>query len=145
MEGQFVHVDTNKKLGEHSGACFYTRGQRKGLGLGGPGGPWFVVSKDLKTNTVYVAEGADHKSLYNSKLSAINSTWISQTPDFPLFCTARIRHRQAPQKCKVSLTEGQKLLVEFERPQRAIAPQQSIVLYQEDICLGGAIIDDYFD
>ncbi len=139
QKGDFVNLETNKVLGPHDGACFYTIGQRKGLGLGGPGGPWFVCSKDITTNTVYVVEGDAHPSLFSSELVATEISWVNTEPDFPLNCFAKIRYRQQDQACTVTKVDGE-LFVKFDKPQRAIAIRQSVVLYKDNECLGGAII-----
>lgn len=140
QKGNFVRLDDSKVLDSHSGQCFYTVGQRKGLGLGGPGGPWFVAKKDVETNTVYVVEGENHPALYANDLIATESTWITENVELPLRCKAKIRYRQPDQDCEVIEVNGQ-LKVTFDRPQRAISARQSIVFYKEDVCLGGAIIE----
>lgn len=139
QKGQFVHLDTGKVLGEHDGMCFYTNGQRKGLGLGGPGGPWFVAFKDVTQNIVYVVEGQEHPALYADELTASEESWVGDRPSFPLKLKAKIRYRQQDQECTVFEKDGE-LSVCFDKPQRAISQRQSIVFYQDDICLGGAII-----
>ncbi len=106
QKGKFVHLDTGKVLGEHDGMCFYTQGQRKGLGLGGPGGPWFVAKRNVQDNTVYVVEGEKHPALFSGELNAINLTWISSPPSFPLKCKAKIRYRQEDQECNVKIENG---------------------------------------
>jgi tRNA-specific 2-thiouridylase len=148
QQGNFVRLDDNKIVGPHEGQCFYTIGQRKGLGLGGPGGPWFVAAKDVNSNTVYVVEGEDHPALYADELTATDLTLISTQVEFPLRCKAKIRYRQPDQDCTVHRT-AKGLKVVFDKPQRAISARQSVVFYMEDICLGGAIIEkagqSYFD
>jgi tRNA-specific 2-thiouridylase len=141
QKGQFVRLDDKKVLGSHDGMCFYTIGQRKGLGLGGPGGPWFVAEKDVESNTIYVVEGENHSALFADELFTTEESWVGQRPEFPLKCRAKIRYRQQDQECTVTDIDG-KLKVEFLKPQRAISKRQSIVFYVEDICLGGAIIDE---
>ena len=111
------------------------------MGIGGPGGPWFVAQKDLDNNIVYVVEGEDHPALYYDYLLASEESWINDKPELPLRCSAKIRYRQQDQACLVEQTE-QGLKVSFEKPQRAIGIRQSIVFYQDDICLGGAIIQN---
>lgn len=139
QKGHFVQLDTHKDLGEHEGMCFYTIGQRKGLGLGGPGGPWFVADKCPETNTVFVVEGENHPALYADELYADELTWISTDFEFPLRCKAKIRYRQSDQECLITQDESG-LKVVFDKPQRAISVEQSIVFYQGNLCLGGAII-----
>ena len=133
-------------IGEHRGLHLYTIGQRKGLGIGGlrnsQNSPWFVVNKDIKQNILYVAQGEDHPALLATKLLASNAFWIKgKSPNFPLWCSAKIRYRQADQVCKIELYEDGKLCVTFKSPQRAIAPGQTIVFYKGDLCLGNAIIE----
>ncbi|MEX0798372.1 MAG: tRNA 2-thiouridine(34) synthase MnmA [Bacteriovoracaceae bacterium] len=137
--GFFARLEDNKILGPHSGSCFYTVGQRKGLGLGGPGGPWFVAGKDTAANTVYVVEGEKHPALYTDRLWIEQISWVGRSPKLPLKCKAKIRYRQEDQDCAVS-HDGQLLRVDFEKPQRAVALKQSAVFYMEDICLGGGVI-----
>ncbi len=139
QKGEFIHLDSNISLGQHDGMCFYTVGQRKGLGLGGPGGPWFVASKDIERNIVYVVEGERHPALFADYLYADELSWINDEPEFPLTCKAKIRYRQSDQDCVVT-KEGDELRVDFVNPQRAISIRQSVVFYVDDICLGGAMV-----
>jgi tRNA-specific 2-thiouridylase len=140
QKGSFIRLDDQKLIGPHDGYCFYTIGQRKGLGLGGPGGPWFVADKEKESNTVFVVEGENHPALYASDLICEELSWVSgKEPQFPLTCKAKIRYRQEDQSCKVFKVDG-KLKVLFDRPQRAIAIRQSVVFYQNDLCLGGGVI-----
>lgn len=148
QKGFFHLLENDAKISEHDGMCFYTIGQRKGLGLGGPGGPWFVAKKDIENNIVYVVEGESHPALFADNLIANEESWVHARPQFPLKCRAKIRYRQADQDCVV-YDEKEGLRVEFLSPQRAISLRQSIVFYQGDICLGGAIVktagESYFD
>lgn len=137
-------VDENGQfIKHHQGLAFYTIGQRKGLKIGGgfgiSGEPWFVADKHLKNNELLVVQG-DHPLLYHSSLSASDPHWIANPPKFPLKCTAKIRYRQASQNCTIRL-EGDEVKVNFEQPQRAITPGQSIVFYADDVCFGGAVIE----
>lgn len=144
--GPMVSVE-GKKVGEHIGLPFYTLGQRKGMGIGGikeNSGlhePWFVVGKDLATNTLLVAQGENHPALYKQALVASSLTWIAREPSFPLSCAAKIRYRQADQICQVQKISNDELHVHFETPQRAVTPGQSIVFYAGEECLGGGIIN----
>ncbi len=131
-------------IGEHQGLMYYTLGQRQGLGIGGvhghPDAPWFVVAKDLKHNRLVVAQGHDHPLLFRSRLEAEQLHWPAGSPPASRFeCEARCRHRQPLQPCRVEIA-GKTMRVEFDRPQRAITPGQSVVLYREGECLGGGII-----
>lgn len=131
-------------LGEHQGLMYHTLGQRQGLGIGGlqgyPDEPWFVAGKDLKRNTLIAVQGTDHPLLFKDWLTCGNIFWVNDEPELPLQCTAKVRYRQSDQTCTLNkTTEG--YLVEFTQPQRAITPGQSLVLYHEDVCLGGGVIE----
>lgn len=130
--------------GEHDGLMYYTLGQRHGLGIGGSGSgePWFVVGKNLKDNTLYVAQGGDHPALYSHGLYASDVHWISgEAPGTTLPCTAKFRYRQRDQKVTVYVTAEGTCQVAFAKPQRAVTPGQAVVFYDGDICLGGGTID----
>jgi len=142
--GEIRSVD-DELLGEHQGLMYHTIGQRKGLGIGGrqnnSGEPWYVVAKDLQRNILRVVQGDNHPLLFKSTLYADQPHWISgMTPAWPMHCQARIRYRQQDQACSVT-RDGERLLIRFALPQRAVAAGQSIVFYQGDECLGGAIIN----
>ncbi|MBT3982801.1 MAG: tRNA 2-thiouridine(34) synthase MnmA [Bacteriovoracaceae bacterium] len=138
--GPFKTLDETS-VGEHSGASFYTIGQRKGLGLGGPGLPWFVVGKDVDTNTVYVERGGDHPALFSQSLTGMDVSWVGPAPELPLRCMAKVRYRGSDIPCVVKPLNDSKIEVNFEAPVRAIVSRQSVVFYKDNECLGGAIID----
>ncbi len=124
---------------------FYTLGQRQGLGIGGltdfSEAPWYVVDKDITRNVLIVAQQHDHPRLLNQTLHCMTLDWVSaEPPVLPLRCTAKIRYRCQDEICTITdCTDGQ-YRVEFDAPQRAITPGQSVVFYQDEICLGGAVI-----
>lgn len=139
--GEIRTVDGELK-GTHDGLMYYTNGQRQGLGIGGPGGPWFVCGKDLSNNILYIAPGYHHPSLYSKGLRAEKASWVNGLPAEKEFsCTAKFRYRQADRPVKVKITDQDKVLVIFDEPERAITPGQSVVFYKDEICLGGATID----
>lgn len=145
--GKICTLD-GKEIGEHHGLMYYTLGQRQGLGIGGFGNgePWFVAKKDLENNILYVAQGHDHEALYSNGLIATDVNWLGagDLPDQPFECTAKFRYRQQDQKVFVHPQSDGRLLVEFEKPQRAVTPGQSMVMYHGEKCLGGGIIDHTF-
>jgi len=133
------------EIGTHQGLMYYTLGQRQGLGIGGlktaSEAPWFVVDKNLKTNQLIAAQGHNHPLLLKQQLKASQLHWVSgKAPTNQFNCKAKIRYRQAEQSCQVTITNHE-CVVCFDEKQRAITPGQSIVFYQENICLGGGIID----
>jgi tRNA-specific 2-thiouridylase len=153
--GAFVDL-AGKEVGRHEGAHFYTIGQRRGLGLGGEGARWFVIRKDMQKNLVWVARGdsrgQDPAELFHSKLLAERLEWVNPRAITETTLamraergtlTAKIRYRQRDEKvAAVRLLTNGSLEVDFQNPQRAITPGQSIVFYDLEVCLGGAIIQD---
>ncbi|MFA5250508.1 MAG: tRNA 2-thiouridine(34) synthase MnmA [Parachlamydiales bacterium] len=138
-KGFFVTLE-GKIVGEHEGAFFYTLGQREGLKIGGGGQAWFVAKKDMEKNLVFVVQGADHPALFSSSLIASDLSWVGAQPATPLTCQAKVRYRQEDQLCILEKIEGSKAYVSFTSPQRAVTPWQSIVFYQDGVCLGGGTI-----
>jgi len=138
-----------RALGEHHGLMYHTIGQRQGLGIGGIHGggdePWYVVDKDLARNVLIVAQGTDHPRLFKNSLLLSQIHWISgEPPSLPLRCHAKTRYRQPDQECVLDQDERGYVL-RFEQPQRAITPGQSAVLYLDDLCLGGGVIEQALD
>ena len=138
VEGQLI--------GQHAGLMYYTLGQRQGLGIGGRQGfadePWYALHKDLHGNILYVGQGHDHPWLTSRRLRARQLSWVSgSAPAAGRRLTAKVRYRQADQDCVVTECGDVELLLEFDRPQRAVTAGQSVVLYDGDSCLGGGIID----
>ena len=139
--GDFETLD-GKVIGSHEGAVYYTIGQRKGMGIGGPGDAWFVVGKDIKRNVVIVAQGSEHPALFSNELFATDISWVQDPPThFPCLCKAKIRYRQVEQPCVIKSMDNGKIHVTFPKPMRAITPRQSIVFYDGCVCLGGALIE----
>ena len=130
-------------VGEHNGLMYYTIGQRQGLGIGGghgtDGRPWYVLDKDIPRNTLMVGQGHDHPWLHTDALETETPHWLGTPPAAPLNCSAQVRYRQRPVPCEVE-SAGDGVRVSFDRPVRAITPGQSVVFYDGDQCLGGAII-----
>lgn len=144
--GKMVTLDGEVK-GDHAGLMYYTIGQRQGLGIGGGQGeasePWFVVGKELETNTLLVGQGFHHEHLYATSLEATDVHFTTNTPHATEFsCTAKFRYRQQDTGVRVILNDDQtKATVIFDEPVRAITPGQAVVFYQGDECLGGGLID----
>jgi len=142
--GKIVTPDGDS-IGEHQGLMYYTLGQRQGLGIGGladyPEIPWFVAGKNLTTNELIVVQGQENALLYSDWLFASEIFWISGSPpQLPLNCHAKVRYRQADQACTLEPFEGGYRVI-FKEKQRAVTPGQSLVLYQNELCLGGGVIE----
>ena len=140
-------TEAGETIGRHDGLMYYTLGQRRGLGIGGQkggdGGRWFVIEKDLENNRLVVAQGEDSPRLYTTHCRASQATWVAgRAPAASFDCTAKYRYRQPDQQVHVEVGEGGELLVTACAPQRAVTPGQSVVLYDGEVCLGGAIADE---
>lgn len=132
-------------IGRHDGLMYYTRGQRQGLHIGGLSGygpePWYVADKDLANNVLIAVQGHDHTLLLGRWLIAEQMEWVStDVPNLPLRCTAKTRYRQQDTACMITPDTEGRVRVEFDDPQWAITPGQSVVFYQAEMCLGGGII-----
>ena len=144
--GKIVTPD-GEVVGRHDGLMYYTLGQRRGLGIGGRGTceRWFVVDKDLINNRLIVEQGESSMRLFSSSAVAENASWIIGEAPCPVGSSvsvmARFRHRQPlTGVCVTPLADGS-VHVEFENPQRAVTPGQTVAFYRGDECLGGATID----
>lgn len=126
--------------GKHDGVIYYTIGQRQGLGIGGPGEPWYVVGKDLERNILYVAQGENHPALYSRGLIAVQPHWVAGIPPRHRRLSAKTRYRQQDQPCAIEFQDDH-VHVTFDAPQRAVTPGQWVVFYDGEECLGGGIID----
>lgn len=130
-------------IGEHVGLAFYTLGQRRGIGMGGRadagGEPWYVLAKEMASNTLIVGQGHDHPMLKSMIVTADQMHWIAGTlPSGPL--TAKTRYRQSDAACRLVSHTGDQAVFEFEQAQWAVTPGQSLVIYQDEQCLGGGFI-----
>lgn len=139
-----MRTPAGEVIGEHHGAMYYTLGQRNGLGIGGrhgaSGDPWYVVGKDVTSNVLFVAQGGENHWLHSRRTLSETPSWIAGAAPATRFrCTARTRYRQTDQACEVSVL-ADSLEVRFDEPQRAVTPGQSLVLYDGEVCLGGAVI-----
>ncbi len=164
-KGKVVTAD-GKVIGEHEGAVFYTIGQRHGFG-GGGGIPYYIVGKDIKKNLLIVADKVHENEFYKKEVEIESVNWVSgKPPHLDTECPsalghsvskllkARIRYRQPLQSCRINYSKntGQNgankmlslsnstILVKFSKPQRAVTPGQSLVIYDGQTMLGGGII-----
>lgn len=137
--GPIKNID-NKIIAEHSGIWHHTIGQRKGLGIGGPGDAYFVYKKCIKSNTVWVCQGKDHPALFSKSLVTHEIHWFNAKINETIPLMAKIRYRGEDQECQLKLLDNNCGHVLFKNPQRAIAPGQLIVFYQNDQVLASANI-----
>jgi tRNA-specific 2-thiouridylase len=137
-----------QSLGQHQGLMYHTLGQRKGLHIGGlkdcGDEPWYVVDKDVLTNTLIVGQGANHPRLYSKGLIANQLEWVDRIAlSGSIKLTLKTRYRQQDIPATVTVLENGKVKVIFDSPQKAVTPGQSAVFYQQNICLGGGIIESF--
>jgi tRNA-specific 2-thiouridylase len=132
-------------VGSHQGLAYYTLGQRQGLGIGGTregdARPWYVAGKDLARNRLLVVQGDEHPLLRRRTVLASDPQWISgRAPVLPARLAAKTRYRMTDAACVLEVRGGG-LSARFDTPQWAPTPGQYLVIYDGDVCLGGAVID----
>ncbi|MCB1734239.1 MAG: tRNA 2-thiouridine(34) synthase MnmA [Gammaproteobacteria bacterium] len=137
-------------IGQHAGLMYYTLGQRQGLGIGGvrgyPDAPWFVLGKDLQNNVLIAGQGHDHPALFHPGLTADRLHWVAgEAPPLPFHCKAKSRYRQNEEACTIERIDDGVARVRFARPHWAITPGQSVVFYDDELCLGGGTISAPID
>lgn len=139
-EGNIVDIVTNKIVGKHDGIYFYTIGQNKNLGLGGNVEKYFVCSKDLKKNIVYVVD-AKNKNKYLSSTSCelTKFNWINS--NIKNFCNVQIRFRHRQELINGSyLIDKNKVILSYKKT-LSVTPGQFAVIYLKDKCLGGGVVN----
>ena len=125
-------------LGEHVGIANYTIGQRKGLGISGKE-PLYVTDIEPDTNTITVGSKED---VYSNELIAKNLNWIEiEKLETRMEVRAKIRYAHDASEATVAPLDSDKVHVKFKESQMAITPGQAIVFYEDDIVLGGGIIE----
>jgi tRNA-uridine 2-sulfurtransferase len=148
QKGKIIDVETQRAIGYHEGAMFYTIGQRKGLGIGGISGEeakgWFVVNKDVKKNILYVASGQETDYLYSDSCTVTDLNFITDIPQGEKHLTAKFRYRQADLGVTIHFIDDKKIKLIFDKPYKAVTPGQAAVLYDGDICLGGGLIEHIY-
>jgi tRNA-specific 2-thiouridylase len=137
IEGEIIDIDTKTVMGKHPGYYYYTIGQRSGLGLGG--GPWYVVRKNVEKNIVYISQ-ENKAEREKDEFTVGNFNWISGESSQKKELKVKIRHGERMYGCMVTWMDDVKAKVKLEKPDNGIAPGQFAVFYNEDICLGGAVI-----
>ncbi|WP_432279834.1 tRNA 2-thiouridine(34) synthase MnmA [Pricia mediterranea] len=139
------HKEDGRVVGEHQGAHFYTKGQRKGLNVGGTKEPLFVIDTDVDENIIYTGQGKAHPGLYRRTLFVTDDElhWVRSDlalrVDETMEVMARIRYRQPLQKATLYKIDGG-LYVDFQEKQSAITEGQFVAWYLEDELVGSGVI-----
>ena len=145
--GNMVTSD-GKVVAKHDGLMYYTIGQRKGLGIGGShdflNEPWFVIGKDLEKNELIIGQGEENKYLYSNRLYASECNWIYDKPLENKDYTAKFRYRQKDIPVRIKYIDNNKIEIIYNNTAKAVTPGQAAVIYDGEICLGGAIIDEVY-
>ena len=138
-------VTDGKVVGNHQGAHYFTKGQRKGLAVGGTVEPLFVIDTDVIENVIYTGQGKMHPGLYKNGLFVTNEElhWIREDlklkVDQTMEVLARIRYRQELEKATIYKVESG-LYVVFQNPQSAITEGQFAAWYLDDELVGSGVI-----
>nr|WP_314558735.1 tRNA 2-thiouridine(34) synthase MnmA [uncultured Capnocytophaga sp.] len=139
------HPEDGKKVGTHQGAHYFTKGQRKGLNVGGTKEPLFIIETDIERNIIYTGEGHTHRGLFRSALfiTKADEHWIRKDLALNIGDTlevmVRIRYRQPLQKAVLyKATNG--LYIHFEEPQSAVTEGQFAAWYLGDELVGSGVI-----
>ena len=138
-------IDDGKVVGKHQGAHYFTKGQRKGLGVGGTIEPLFVIDTNVKDNIIYTGQGKAHPGIYKTVLFIANEELHWVRPDLKLKVDeimqvmARIRYRQTLEKATLHKVDSG-LYIEFENPQSSIAEGQFAAWYLNDELVGSGVI-----
>ncbi len=137
--GNFID-DNGKIVGQHKGIAYYTIGQRDKLGIA-LGHPVYVNRIDKETNTVHVGPLS---KLYSSGLLASQVNWVSmEIPQTTVEVHARIRYNAPEVKARLTAIDATNVQLIFDQPQKSVTPGQSVVFYDGDVVLGGAIIEQH--
>ena len=138
-------ITDGKVVGKHQGAHYFTKGQRKGLAVGGTIEPLFVIDTDVKDNVIYTGQGNKHPGLFRNVLFVTNEElhWVREdlalVEDETMSVMARIRYRQPLEKATLHKV-GSGLYVEFENKQSAITEGQFVAWYLDDQLVGSGVI-----
>ena len=137
-QGDIINIETHKKLGEHNGYWFYTIGQRQGLGLGS--GPWFVVKKDIEKNIIYVCHKNYLRDYSRNSFVVSNLNWIISPPRKSEL-KVKVRHGPQMNDCEIEVIHNDRISVKMDASDSGIAAGQYAIFYDDEICLGGGVIE----
>lgn len=144
-EGNIVDIHNGQVIGKHVGVLYYTIGQRKGLGIGGNLGPWFVVGKDVEKNILYVCNQNENNWLLTDSCIVSGVNWFPEMkPKGEYACTAKFRYRQKDHAVSIRFLDEHTLYVRYPQKVSAVTSGQEAVFYQGEECLGGGVIENTF-
>lgn len=136
--GKIVEIETGKIMGQHEGFWFYTIGQRQGIGLSH--GPWYVVSKDIENNIVYISNKYYETDKIRTNFQVNNLNWINNSININDEIFVKMRHGPKLTKCKISYDSNNIINVNLDENDQGIAAGQFAVFYKQNICIGSGVI-----
>ncbi len=136
--GRLIEYETDKVLGEHDGFWYFTVGQRRGIRL--PGGPWYVVKKDVTTNEVFISHGEHHELLARDTFEVEGVNWMAGVRPEKNDLSVKIRHGAKKYEARVEYIEEKRVRVTLKEKDQGVAAGQFAVFYDGDVCLGGGVI-----
>ena len=146
MSQRFVYrPEDGKKVGTHQGAHYFTKGQRKGLNVGGTKEPLFIIETDIEKNIIYTGQGHTHRGLFRSALfiATPDEHWIREDLALKIYESkefmVRIRYRQPLQKAVLYKVKNG-LYIHFSEPQSAVTEGQFAAWYSGDELVGSGVI-----
>jgi len=144
--GDMIDIGTQKVVGRHDGVLYYTIGQRRGLGIGGDQGKWYVAGKDVATNRLYVASSHERGWLDSDSCLVGRLNWLCPGASLrgAQACAAKFRYRQPDNPVTLEAAGDGRLMVRYPQRVPAVAVGQEAVFYDGDVCLGGGRIEQTF-
>lgn len=136
--GDLIEFETGIKMGEHKGFWYYTIGQRQGIGLSG--GPWYVVAKDTRENSVYISRTYHDPDKIRDTFFVVECNWITEQEPASSSLVVKLRHGVQRFQCSITKHGQDKWHVKLDERDQGIAPGQFAVFYDGDECLGGGRI-----
>lgn len=139
--GNIVEQSSGRVLGAHQGHYRYTLGQRQNLRING--GPWYVVAKDVATNTVYVAHGSSIEERLVSTVTLTELSWLAdKAPTVGEVLQVKLRHGPGERSATIIHIDTNTLTINLTEPEKGIAPGQFVALYRGEQCLGSGMVTD---
>jgi tRNA-5-taurinomethyluridine 2-sulfurtransferase len=136
--GNLIEYETGAVLGEHDGFWYFTVGQRRGIKL--PGGPWYVVKKNARTNEIFISHGEHHAELARDTFTVDLINWIAGTKPEQTEIQVKIRHGAKMYPASIQYLHDKKVTVTLKEKDPGVAEGQFAVFYDGEICLGGGVI-----
>ncbi len=137
-KGDIIEFETGKKIANHEGYWFYTIGQRQGIGLSG--GPWYVVSKDIEKNIVYISKNYHAVDKIRDRFKVTNFNWVNRKSPETNSLQVKLRHGETKYNCSINFENSKEAIVKIDKNDQGIASGQFAVFYNNAECLGSGII-----